>query len=72
MKSCFILYDIAITILEQMKSSKEQVNCFLLGFFSSCREVDKNFHKELIYIRILIEAFKHVLCYFNKVCGIVR
>lgn len=55
-----------------MKPSKEQVNCFLLGFFSSCREVDADFHKELIYIRILIEAFKHILCYCDKVCGIVR
>lgn len=45
---------------------------FFAGFFSSCREVDVDFHKELIYIRILIEAFKHILCYCDKVCGIVR
>lgn len=33
MKSCFILYDIAITILEQMKPSKEQVILFFAGLF---------------------------------------
>ena len=33
MKSCFTLYDIANTILERMKPSKEQEYLFFAGFF---------------------------------------
>ncbi len=35
MKSCFIMYDIAIAILEQMKPGKDQVILFLPGFSSA-------------------------------------
>ena len=39
MIDCFILYDIVVAILEQMKPSKEQKSCFLLGFFIFIRKM---------------------------------